>query len=51
MTSMQRAIARNMEAALAVPVFRVSRDVATDAFDALYRRLKPEGVGGRAETR
>jgi pyruvate dehydrogenase E2 component (dihydrolipoamide acetyltransferase) len=33
-----------MEATLAVPVFRVSRAVCTDDFDALYRKLKPDGV-------
>jgi len=44
MTGMQRAIAKNMEATLAVPVFRVSRAVCTDDFDALYRKLKPDGV-------
>ena len=44
MTGMQKAIAKNMEATLAVPVFRVSKTVRTDAFDALYQKLKPDGV-------
>ncbi|MDP6897452.1 MAG: 2-oxo acid dehydrogenase subunit E2, partial [Rhodospirillales bacterium] len=37
-------IAANMEKTLDVPVFRVSKTIATDAFDDLYRKLKPEGV-------
>jgi len=44
MTGMQKAIAKNMEATLAVPVFRVSKTIVTDAFDGLYQKLKPEGV-------
>ena len=44
MTGMQKAIAKNMEATLSVPVFRVTKTVATDAFDALYQKLKPDGV-------
>ena len=44
MTGMQQAIAKNMEATLSVPVFRVTKTVATDAFDALYQKLKPDGV-------
>ncbi|KAH8058860.1 dihydrolipoyllysine-residue acetyltransferase [Aureococcus anophagefferens] len=44
MTGMQKAIAKNMEATLAAPVFRVSKTVRTDAFDALYQKLKPDGV-------
>ncbi|KAJ8602818.1 hypothetical protein CTAYLR_002601 [Chrysophaeum taylorii] len=44
MSGMQRAIAKNMEATLAVPVFRVSKVIETDAFDALYQKLKPDGV-------
>ena len=33
-----------LEAALAVPVFRVSKSIVTDAFDQLYAKLKPDGV-------
>jgi len=29
-------VAKNMEATLTVPVFRVSRTIVTDNFDALY---------------
>lgn len=41
---MQKAVAKNMEKSLSVPVFRVSREIVTDAFDALYAQLKPKGV-------
>lgn len=44
MDGMQKAVAKNMEATLDVPVFRVSRKIRTDAFDDLYRQLKPKGV-------
>ena len=44
MDGMQKAVAKNMEATLAVPIFRVSREIRTDDFDALYAELKPKGV-------
>lgn len=44
MDGMQKAVAKNMEATLSVPVFRVSRKIRTDAFDEVYRQLKPKGV-------
>lgn len=43
-TGMQRAVSKNMEATLATPVFRVSREVEMDAFNALYQNVKPKGV-------
>jgi len=43
-TGMQRAVSNNMEATLSTPVFRVSRVVEMDAFNALYQRVKPKGV-------
>jgi len=43
-TGMQRAFSANMEATLSTPVFRVSREVEMDAFNALYRVVKPKGV-------
>ena len=43
MTGMQQAIAANMEKTLDVPVFRVSKQIATDAFDDLYRKLSSRG--------
>ena len=44
MDGMQKAVAKNMEATLSVPIFRVSREICTDDFDALYAKLKPSGV-------
>lgn len=44
MDGMQKAVAKNMEATMNVPVFRVSRKIRTNAFDDLYRQLKPKGV-------
>ena len=44
MDGMQKAVAKNMEATLSVPIFRVSREIYTDDFDALYVKLKPKGV-------
>jgi pyruvate dehydrogenase E2 component (dihydrolipoamide acetyltransferase) len=43
-SSLQTAVAKNMEASLGVPEFRVSYTITTDQFDALYKRLKPKGV-------
>jgi pyruvate/2-oxoglutarate dehydrogenase complex dihydrolipoamide acyltransferase (E2) component len=36
-TGMQRAVSKNMDATLTVPVFRVSREIEMDAFEALYQ--------------
>ncbi|CAN0364242.1 unnamed protein product, partial [Hapterophycus canaliculatus] len=44
MDGMQKAVAKNMEATMDVPIFRVSRKIRTDAFDDMYRQLKPKGV-------
>lgn len=44
MNAMQKAIVKNMNSSLDVPVFRVSYSICTDAFDALYKKLKPKGV-------
>lgn len=44
MDGMQKAVAKNMEKTLSVPIFRVSREIYTDNFDALYAQLKPKGV-------
>lgn len=43
-TGMQKAVSKNMEASLSVPIFRVSRTIVTNNFDALYQKLKPKGV-------
>ena len=39
-TAMQGAVARNMEASLAVPIFHVGYTVTTDALDALYKKVR-----------
>jgi len=44
MDGMQKAVAKNMEKSLVVPIFRVSREIVTDKFDELYAVLKPKGV-------
>jgi len=36
-TGMQKAVSNNMEATLSVPVFRTSREIVMDGFDALYQ--------------
>jgi len=43
-TGMQKAVSKNMEATLSVPIFRVSRVIQTDKFDQLYQSVKPKGV-------
>ncbi|CAI7887444.1 unnamed protein product [Closterium sp. NIES-54] len=43
-SGMQAAVARNMEASLAVPTFRVGYTITTDALDALYKQIKGKGV-------
>jgi pyruvate dehydrogenase E2 component (dihydrolipoamide acetyltransferase) len=43
-TGMQKAVSKNMVATLTVPAFRVSTDIYMDNFEAMYQRLKPEGV-------
>lgn len=43
-TGMQRAVAKNMDATLSTPVFRVSREIEMDEFDALYLSVKSKGI-------
>lgn len=43
-TGMQRAVSNNMVATLTIPVFRASRDIGMDKFNALYRSVKEKGV-------
>lgn len=43
-TGMQRAVSNNMEATLTTPVFRASREIIMDNFNALYQSVKPKGV-------
>ncbi|MBD2579900.1 dihydrolipoamide acetyltransferase family protein [Oscillatoria sp. FACHB-1406] len=44
MNTLQKAVARNMEASLTVPVFRVGYTIATDELDKLYGKIKSKGV-------
>lgn len=43
-TGMQRAVSNNMVATMDCPVFRASREIEMDAFNALYQSVKPKGV-------
>lgn len=43
-SGMQKAVSNNMVATLTVPAFRVSTDIQTNDFEALYQKLKPSGV-------
>jgi pyruvate dehydrogenase E2 component (dihydrolipoamide acetyltransferase) len=43
-TGMQKAVSGNMEATLTVPAFQVSTDVEMTAFEALYQKVKPNGI-------
>ncbi|KAL1531811.1 Lta2p [Salvia divinorum] len=43
-TTMQAAVSRNMIESLSVPTFRVGYPIATDALDALYKKVKGKGV-------
>ena len=40
----QKAVIRNMEASLAIPVFRVGYTITTTELDKLYQQIKPKGV-------
>lgn len=44
MNAMQKAVVRNMNVSLSVPAFRVMYSIRTDAFDALYKKIKEKGV-------
>jgi len=44
MTGMQRAVSNNMVATLNIPEFRVSREIIMDNFDALYQKVKANGI-------
>jgi pyruvate dehydrogenase E2 component (dihydrolipoamide acetyltransferase) len=43
-TGMQKAVSNNMVATLTVPAFRVSTDIYMDNFEAMYAKLKGDGV-------
>ena len=44
MNALQNAVARNMEASLSVPCFRVGYTITTDNLDKLYKQIKSKGV-------
>ncbi|MEC4815443.1 MAG: dihydrolipoamide acetyltransferase family protein [Scytonema sp. PMC 1069.18] len=44
LNTLQKAVVRNMEASLSVPVFRVGYTITTDALDKLYKQIKSKGV-------
>lgn len=43
-SGMQKAVSNNMVATLTVPAFRVSTDIGMTSFEALYKKIKPDGV-------
>jgi pyruvate dehydrogenase E2 component (dihydrolipoamide acetyltransferase) len=43
-TGMQKAVSNNMVATLTVPAFRVSTDIEMTAFEAMYKKVKPDGI-------
>jgi len=44
LSTLQQAVVRNMVASLAVPVFRVTYAITTNALDTLYQQIKGKGV-------
>ena len=44
MNGLQKAVVKNMEASLTVPIFRVSYQIKTTKMDALYAKVKSKGV-------
>lgn len=43
-SGMQKAVSNNMVATLTVPSFQVTTDIEMDSFEAMYKKLKPDGV-------
>jgi len=43
-TGMQKAVSGNMVATLTVPSFQVSTDIEMTAFEAMYRKVKADGI-------
>jgi pyruvate dehydrogenase E2 component (dihydrolipoamide acetyltransferase) len=43
-SGMQKAVSKNMEATMTVPAFQVSTDIIMDSFEALYKKVKPDGI-------
>jgi pyruvate dehydrogenase E2 component (dihydrolipoamide acetyltransferase) len=44
LTTLQNAVARNMNSSLAVPTFHVGYTITTTGLDQLYKQIKPKGV-------
>ncbi|MFM1842307.1 MAG: hypothetical protein RLZZ490_1043 [Cyanobacteriota bacterium] len=44
LTTFQKALVQNMNAAMAAPVFRVGYTITTDELDKLYKQIKGKGV-------
>lgn len=44
LTTLQQAVAKNMELSLQIPSFRVGYTITTDALDNLYKQIKAKGV-------
>jgi pyruvate dehydrogenase E2 component (dihydrolipoamide acetyltransferase) len=43
-SGMQKAVSGNMMATLTVPAFEVSTDIEMTAFEAMYKKVKPDGI-------
>eukprot|EP00536_Pseudo-nitzschia_multiseries_P001234 jgi/Psemu1/180577/e_gw1.15.200.1 len=43
-TGMQKAVSGNMMATLTVPSFQVSTDIEMTSFEAMYKKVKPDGI-------
>ena len=43
-SGMQKAVSGNMVATLTVPSFQVSTDIEMTAFEAMYQKVKPDGI-------
>jgi len=43
-TGMQKAVSANMVATLTVPAYRVSTDIEMTSFEAMYKKVKPDGI-------
>ena len=43
-TGMQKAVSNNMVATLPIPSFQTTTDIVMDNFEALYQKVKPQGI-------
>lgn len=44
MNTLQNAVAKNMMVSLSIPTYHVGYTITTDAFDAVYKKIKSKGV-------